>query len=195
MAKGKKNFQDYNGIKFNNETEVEFYKLCEIAVSGGRIQSFKYEVFYELFPQFTDWRGCKIDSICHTPDFLLTLNDGSIMLVDTKGGGSQTHDKVSLLKRKIWMANNQSIPYYMISKSPAYLGSVWCETSPSHDFISNLKSTYKKLFPNENVKKWGTCKKFLPNEWGNWYEFNFELGLFHVMIKKYTKKELIKINK
>ena len=190
MAKGKNNYQEYNGLKFRNETEVEFYKMCEQAIIDGRIKSFKYEVEYELFPKFQDWRAYDVDSINHTPDFLITLTNGCKIVVDTKGGGSLTHDKVSLLKRKIWMYNNQNTPYYMISKSPAFLGNFWIETSSGHDFMTKLKSLYKKLYPHENVRQWRTCKKFLPEDWANYFEYEYHLDLFYVMLKKYTKKEI-----
>lgn len=194
MAKGKNNYQEYNGLKFKNETEVEFYKLCEIAVKDKRIKSFQYNVLYELFPSFPDWRGKNIESIDHSPDFILTLNDDTIIVIDTKGGGVVSHDKVSLMKRKIWMHSNQNIPYYMISKTAKYFGNEWVESSPRKDFHTKLKSKYKKLYPNENTRKHSTCVTFTRYDWGNYFEVESVLDLFYTYTKEYTKKELSKLS-
>lgn len=194
MPKGKKKFQEYKGIKFNNETEVEFYKMCELALSEGRIKSFIYEVEYELFSEFKDWRGDKVDSISHSPDFIITLNDDSIIVVDTKGGNSKSHDKISLIKRKIWMYYNQEVPYYMISKLPVYMGAFWTETSIGRDMSKKLVSIYDKIYPNQN-KRLKTTPKFIPKDWHNYMEFHDVCGLFYTYDKIYTKKDLEKISK
>lgn len=195
MAKGKNNYQEYNGVKFKNETEVEFYQLCELAVKDGRIKSFEYNVMYELFPSFFDWRGKSMTAITHSPDFILTLNDDSKLVIDTKGGGAEIHDEVSVVKRKIWMYYNQNIPYYMISKTVKYLGDEWVESSKRNDFHTKIKTKYKKIYPNENTRKYSTCATFVREDWNNYFEVENILGLFYTYTKEYTKKELLKMVK
>lgn len=194
MIKGKKNYQYYNNLAFDNETELEFYKICEEAVKNGTIKTFEFQETYLLQDEFIDWRGDKISKIQHIPDFKITLNDNTVMIVDTKGGGAFTHDEVSAIKRKIWMYKNQGIPYYMISKTPKYLGGVWVETSKGHDFLTKLRNKYKKLFPNENTRS-RDCRKMEVKHWHIYFEYENMLGLFYIMKKEYTKQDLIKIAK
>jgi hypothetical protein len=190
LAKGAKNFQKYKGLSFDNETELEFYKRCEIAVEKGNISSFEFCVTYELQPEFQDDKGKKVSAITHIPDFRITLLDGDIVIVDTKGGMASNHEEVSVLKRKIWMYQNQGIPYYMISKAPSFLGQHWVNTSKGNDFLTKLRNKYKKLYPNENTREWRTCKRFLPKDWSEYFDYETFADLFYVMNKEYTKKEL-----
>ena len=75
------------------------------------------------------------------------------------------------------------------------MGGEWVESTPFHDFYSKLKTKYKKLFPNEKTADWRNCKKFLPKDWGEYYDFESVAGLFYIMHKQYTKKELEKMAK
>ena len=191
MVKGKNNYQEYNNITFKNETELEFYKMCEVAQQNNLIKSFEFECLYELQPSCIDWRDDKIAPITHIPDFKITLMNNEIIIVDSKGGNAFTHDEVAVLKRKIWIYQNEGIPYYMVSKCPRFLGSKWVETSKSHDFLGRLKKRYDILYPNVN-KRLKDTPKFTIEEWGEYFEFHNIVGLFYVMDKMYTKKELEK---
>lgn len=193
-VKGKNNYQFYNEIVFKNETELEFYKKCESLVEKGRIKDFKFEEVYLLQDEFIDWRGNKIPKIQHTPDFQIYLNDGSMIIVDTKAAGAMMHDEVAAVKRKLWMFRHKNIPYYMISKTPKYLGGVWVETSKGNDFLTKLKNKYKKLYPNENTRK-KDVKRLGLEEWIKYFEFENVHGLFYSLKHEYTKKELDKMEK
>jgi len=194
MIKGKNNYQTYNNITFKNETELEFYKICEKAQLDKKIKSFEFETKYELQPEFLDWRDKKMASITHIPDFQILLNDNSFIIVDSKGADAFTHDEVAVIKRKMLMYQNQKFQYYMISKTPKYLGNVWVETSKSYDFLGKLRTTYDKLFPNVN-KRLKESPKFGVDKWSAFFEFHDIAGLFYVWDKTYTKKELEKMNK
>lgn len=187
---------DYDGIKFDSESELEFYKMLKIAKAKGNIKDFKCSPHYVLQEgDWSNWRGDKQDTIDHYPDFLITDNEGNQFIVDTKGAGVSNHEADAKLKKLIFEYLNREIPYYYISELPKFLGGEWVESSPKHDFYSKLKSKYKKLFPNENVRDWRNCKKFLHHEWTVYYDYENKCGLFYIMNKQYTQKELDKIEK
>jgi hypothetical protein len=188
--------QDYDGKVFDSKSEVEFYKELIKAVDDNRIKSFECNPKYILFEgDWLNWRNDKQVPILHYPDYKIVLNDNKEIIVDTKGGGTKTHESDAILKKKIFEYLNRSIPYYYISCTPKFLGDVWVESSTYHDFYTKLKNKYKKVFPNENPKDWRNCKKFLPVDWGQYYDFEIIGGLFYIFHKEYTKKELEKMSK
>jgi hypothetical protein len=184
---------DFDGLKFDSTTELEFYKKLKDFKSRGKIWDFQCSPKYTLQEgNWHNWRGDKQDSIDHYPDYLVTDNDGNSFIVDSKG--SSYHETDAKLKKKIWEYQNRELPYYYASKCPKYLGGEWVDTSVSHDMLKKLNLIYNKLYPNQN-KRLKDTPIFSKNEWGKYMEFHSVCGLFYTYDKIYTKKELDKVSK
>ena len=142
---------NYKGIQFDSQTECDFYKRLENFKKRGLIKDFKTQVKYVLQEKFKDWRGESQREITHLPDFSVTLNDDTVILVDSKGGSQ--HETEAKIKRKMLLNQNRDMPYYFISYTPNYLGNIWVESSTGHDLNKKLKTLYKKKYPVEAKKK------------------------------------------
>ena len=195
MARSYKKIE-YDNKTFDSESELEFYKLLIKAKDESRIKDFICNPKYVLLEgDWVNWRGDKQQPICHYPDYKVTLLDNTEIILDSKGGSVKEHETDAILKKKIWEYLNREIPYYYVSVTGKYLGNLWVESSPYHDFYTKLKNKYKKIYPNENTRDWRNCKRFLPNDWKEYFEFEEIAGLFYIMKKEYTKKELAKFSK
>lgn len=181
-----------NNISFDSKTEAKFYLRLKKAKELGKIKDFNMKNEYILQDRFINWRGKEELEIKHYPDYLITLNDDMEIILDTKG--SSFHNTDAKLKRKMWEYKNQKMPYYYVSISPVFLGSVWIDTSVGFDFLGKLKTKYKKIYL-EVEKGQKIRPKFLPNQWKKYFVFHDVAGLFYVWDKTYTKKELEKIEK
>jgi hypothetical protein len=192
MAHGN-NRVDIDGYTFLSPSEGRFYLKVKRAKENGVILDFEIAPKYELQPKFTDWRGKKIDSIDHYPDFFITRLDGSQYIIDTKGGSF--HEKDAVLKRKMWLYKNQGIPYYYASEIPKFLGKVWCETSTGNNFEKKLKDLYYKILHPDIKRATATSPQIRKSEIDEYFDWECLDGLFNRMIKKYTKKEREKMAK
>jgi hypothetical protein len=82
----------YNGVKFDSELELSCYQL----LSKLNIP-FKWQVEYELQPNFKSWEGKGIRRIYMKIDFVVKMPDGKLIIFDTKGFA----DNVAPLKYKM----------------------------------------------------------------------------------------------
>jgi hypothetical protein len=73
-----------DGIKFQSRFEARYYQELKIRKAAGEINDFSLQPKFLLQPQFTH-EGEVINPITYVGDFLITHNDGSIEVVDTKG--------------------------------------------------------------------------------------------------------------
>jgi hypothetical protein len=73
-----------DGIKFHSQLEGSYYLELKIKKSAGIIKDFSLQPKFLLQPKFTH-EGKEIAPITYIGDFLITHNDGSIEVVDTKG--------------------------------------------------------------------------------------------------------------
>lgn len=183
----------YDDKIFDSKTEFEFYKILKISKAKGKIIGFECSKHYVLQEGgWLNWRGDKQSSIDHYPDYFITLNSGEQIIVDTKGGSY--HETDAKLKHKIFEYLNREIPYYYVSKCPLYIGGEWVETTPNHDMKKKLELIYNKLYPNQNKRL--KDKPILDlSKWNKYIEYHDIDGLFYVLDKVYTKKELEKMNK
>ena len=84
---------DFDGIKFDSKSELEYYKKLKDMKSRGKIKDFQCNPHYVLQEgDWYNWRDEKQDSIDHYPDYLVTLLNGSQIIIDTKGGSVLTHE-------------------------------------------------------------------------------------------------------
>jgi len=187
----------FDGMIFDSKSELEYYKILKSKKENKEIKDFECSPKYILQESdWLNWRGEKQSSIDHYPDYLVTLNSGEQIILDTKGGGTANHNTDAKIKKLIFEYLNREIPYYYISKLSNFLGGDWVESSPRHDFYTKIRNKYKKIYPNENPKKkWATCKKFTSEDWGEYFDFVNVDELFYIMKKEYTKKDLEKISK
>jgi uncharacterized protein YlzI (FlbEa/FlbD family) len=186
---------EFDGRKFDSTTELEFYKILQASKLKGKILDFECQPEYILQEgDWVNWRGDKQSAIKHYPDYLVTLVDGSKIIIDSKGGNVANHAVEAKLKKKIFEYLNQEMPYYYVSKAPMYLGGLWLETSPNNDMLKKLVGIYDKLYPKQN-KRLKDKPMLLVNDWHKYMEFHVVAGLFFVYDKIYTKKELEKMEK
>jgi len=180
-----------DNITFDSKSEAEFYKLLKKAKKEKQIKDFEIEKEYILINEYIDYRGNKVKTTKHLPDYAITLNNGEFIICDTKGG---IHEKESILKRRMWMEQNPNIPYYFISYTINALDNRWVETSPSYNLEKKLRLCYKKQFPYVR-KLTGTSPRFTVKLWEKWIEVECIAGLFYKFNKVYTKKEREKRDK
>ena len=120
----------YDNIKFPSEIERDFYIKLKRLKYKGKIKDFEMQVEFEMLPSFKDFNGKKIEKVIHKPDYKVYLNDGTWILIDTKGNP----EDLSILKRKILLHRNPGVKYYFVSILPKYLGGHWVEVTKNYDF-------------------------------------------------------------
>ena len=98
-------------------------------------------------------------------DFEVTLNNGQMIYIDTKG----QIEEAAQIKSKIFKYKYPVEPIYFIGKLPKYLGNEWVEVTKGKDFRGKLKNKYT----SENGK-WSRSK---PNwnviNWNDYFEFEY----------------------
>lgn len=152
----------------------------------GKIKDFKMQIPYELQPSFEDFRGGKVQNISYIADYVITLNDDSEIVLDTKGS-RETTEESARLKQKIFMFNNKEIPIYFIAPLPLYLGNTWVDVTKGYDFGVKLKTRYVKI--NGKWKR-NTTPNWKPEDWEKHFEFENFHDLFYIWR---TTKKLPKI--
>ena len=172
---------EYDGIKFDSETERDFYIKLKRAKSLGRIKGFAMQVPYLIQEEFKNFKDKKEQKIEYIADYVIDLLDDSMIIVDVKGS-KKTTEEVARIKQKIFMYKNKDIPIYFVAQLPKYLGGVWVEISKGSDFSGKLKTKY--------VNTNGKWKHGKPNwtieNWEQYFEFDNIAGLFYMW--KATKK-------
>lgn len=179
FARGKK--CEVDCIKFDSEVEAEYYLKLKELKSKKIIKDFKMQIKYELIPSFIDFRNGKVDSIDYIADYVVELNSGKKIVIDTKGSKTTTEESARL-KQKIFMTKYLD-EIYFVAPLPNYLGKEWVDISKGYDFSGKLKSKYKKLYG-----KWARNKT--PNwtikDWDEYFVFEDYNSLFYIW--KETKK-------
>jgi hypothetical protein len=74
-----------DGITFGSETERAFYRVLKLWRSSGRITVIEPHPEFPIQAKFTNARGIKRRARKHTPDFRVTLADGSERIFEVKG--------------------------------------------------------------------------------------------------------------
>lgn len=194
MARSYKKIE-YDGYKFDSKSECEFYKRLVKLKESGNIKDFKFGDSYIVVPSYINWRGKKERDIKHIPDYEVTLNDDTVIIIDTKGGSFHTTD--AKIKRKLWERLHLETPYYYVSVAPKYLfgkSNMWVESTVGNDFLAMLKKLYDELYPNTNKRKKGIpC--LTKQQVQERFKYHNVSNIFLALDKKYTKKERDKLNK
>lgn len=172
---------EYDGIKFDSETERDFYIKLKRFKNLCRIKGFAMQVPFNLQEDFLDFRGGKVEDINYIADFVITLNSDEEIIVDTKGSKNTTEESARI-KQKLLMYKDRELKIYFIAKLPKFLGDTWVDISKGYDFSGKLRNKYTRLN--------GKWKHGKPNwdveDWKEYFEFEDVAGLFYIW--KATKK-------
>ena len=125
---------EYQGIKFDSEDELAYYKFLLDMQSKGILKIIELQPKIELLPKFTK-HGKKYQAITYTPDFLVEYEDGRRVYLDYKGFSSQQGD----LRRKFF-AKQVDEELIWITKSKKYSVTGWI----NYDELKQLRKKNKK---------------------------------------------------
>ena len=125
----------YKGIQYDSELEMRYFKdVVEVGLENGTIIDCQRQVKYELQPK-CKYKNENILAIKYIADYVLTYNDGSVIVWDVKGGQV---DPVAKLKKKMFHFKYPNIDYRWVSYSAIDNG--WQEYS----FIEKTRKARKK---------------------------------------------------
>lgn len=140
------------GLHFRSVTELDFYEHLEKLKAEGMIRGFYYEPFsLPLVDASVDALGRKIQPVVYTIDFLVELNNGNQIYIDTKGEGM--HEAVSSTKRSIFISRYPNKVLFWVTNSPVGYIHGWFEVSPRYDMLKTAKRMYNKLYPECKGKR------------------------------------------
>ncbi|MGG1339900.1 DUF1064 domain-containing protein [Bacillus toyonensis] len=94
----------YDGIKFDSQSEMNYYKYLK---SRGDVAHIECRPSYVLIPSFeinssiTKSGKSKKTSMKFTPDFKVTYSDGRVDVVDVKGSKKAINEGFPL-RKKLW---------------------------------------------------------------------------------------------
>lgn len=74
-----------DGYTFGSETERAFYRVLKLWRAAGRITAIEPHPTFSIQAKFVNARGIKRRARRHTPDFRVTLADGSARVYEVKG--------------------------------------------------------------------------------------------------------------
>jgi len=74
-----------DGIAFASHTERDFYRFLKLWRAAGRIVDIECHPEFAIQEKFVNARGVKRRARKHTPDFRVTLPDGSARVFEVKG--------------------------------------------------------------------------------------------------------------
>lgn len=135
-----KSKRTYNGIEFDSQLEMKFYRdvLCP-GVESGNITHYELQKKYELQPKFLH-NDKTILPINYVADFYIEYNDGTSVVIDTKG----CPDSVARLKRKLFLYRYPDTDYRWVTWSKKWGG--W----RNYDEVEALRKEEKRMKKKEN---------------------------------------------
>jgi len=182
-----------DGITFASESERDYYKFLIRMKAQGKIKDFEIQPNYPLQEEFTTefeerFDDIKIQSMSITPDYLVTLNDGNKILLDTKG--ANLISEASQMRRKLFLYQNKNIPLFFIGIIPKYLGgdSIWVEVTQGKDFLAKLKNKYNTIYP-EAKKSRSKPVQWKVKDWDEYFEYESLDGLFYIWKKTKSNRK------
>lgn len=106
---------EVDGFVFDSVMEARFYIYLLQLVQKKEIKSFERQITYELQEKYKDPRTNKwIKAITYISDFVITNNDGSLVVIDVKG--RETAD--FKLKKKMFGFKYRELPLMCIQWEP-----------------------------------------------------------------------------
>lgn len=80
-----------DGHKFDSKVEYRYYLRLKRMLAAGEIQSFTMQQAFVLFDGFSK-NGKRYQDITYKADFVITHNNGEVVVVDVKGQPQVTKD-------------------------------------------------------------------------------------------------------
>ena len=185
----------YDNINFDSEIERDFYIKLKQQKQKGLIKDFLVNPTYLLIDKFeTNFppthKNTKEDKMEYIIDYGVHSNDGSFYLVDTKGAGYSSVEIEARNKRKMLLSKQPDIPIYFISRLPLYLGKEFVCINPKNDFYTKLKNKYDKIYPKQKgARRSLSSNKWTPEDWQEYFDFEFKDSLFYIWKETYKKKK------
>lgn len=105
---------EYNGLKFDSKTEMEYYKHLLELQEKGIVKEIKTQIPYALQDKFK-YKGKTQREINYVADFVVLYSDGHEEVIDTKGS-LHNIDPVFKLKRKLLLCKYPHIDFRVIIK-------------------------------------------------------------------------------
>lgn len=131
---GNKDKRTYNGIVFDSELEMKYYKEVILPkYESGEITDYELQKEYILQDKFKH-NGKSVQAIKYVADFYVVYKDGHEEIVDTKG----MPDAVAKLKRKMMWYLYPTLEYHWLAWSRIDGG--WIE----YDDLKKARALRKK---------------------------------------------------
>lgn len=141
-----KDKRSFNGITFDSELEMRFYKDVIIPkYEDGTIKKYELQKEYILQPEYIH-DDKKIRPIKYVADFYIEYANGKIEVVDTKG----MPDNVALIKRKMMWYLFPTLDFKWLSYVKKYGG--WIEYDDLKRLRKQSKLDKKKKEKNKDGK-------------------------------------------
>lgn len=140
------------GLHFRSTTELEFYDYLSELKDKGFIRQFYYEPFaLPLIDASVDALGRKVQQVVYTIDFLIELNNGNQIYIDTKG--EAMHEADASTKRSMFISRYPNkVLFWVANSSLGYIHG-WFEVSPRYDILKTARRKYNKLYPEYKGKR------------------------------------------
>jgi len=141
VDKGKQ-ARTFDGKCFDSILEMKYYRdvVCPM-LESGEIKKCDLQVSFELQPKYKH-DGENIHAITYVADFVITYQDGTVEVIDTKG----LPDSVSKIKKKLFHYKYPGVKYTWISYSKQDGG--WVEYKKLSLARSKRKREKKKVDKN-----------------------------------------------
>ena len=133
-----------NGIKFDSLLEGRYYVMLLHLIEEGAVKSYERQVTYILQDKFRDeFTGKMVPAIKYIADFVLTMPDGAVVVIDVKG--KETPD--FKLKQKMFCYQHRDIQFMCVQ---------WSEKDKEWQDLEDIKKAQKE---RKKVKKLAEASK------------------------------------
>ena len=116
---------EYNGLKFDSKTEMEYYKYLLGLQEKGIVKEIKTQIKYSLQDKFK-YKDKVQREIVYIADFVVIYSDGREEVIDTKGSVHNI-DPVFKIKRKLLLCKYPNIDFRVIVKEGKKGNYKWVE--------------------------------------------------------------------
>lgn len=121
-----------NGIKFDSLLEGRYYVMLLHLIEEGAVKSYERQVTYILQDKFRDeFTGKMVPAIKYIADFVLTMPDGAVVVIDVKG--KETPD--FKLKQKMFCYQHRDIQFMCVQ---------WSEKDKEWQDLEDIKKAQKE---------------------------------------------------
>ena len=116
---------EYNGLKFDSKTEMEYYKYLLGLQEKGIVKEIKTQIKYSLQDKFK-YKDKTQREIVYIADFVVIYSDGREEVIDIKGSVHNI-DPIFKIKRKLLLCKYPNIDFRVIVKEGKKGNYKWVE--------------------------------------------------------------------